>query len=260
MNNSALTYRSFGPPREHLRLETSPLGVRPEYMLRGAMLQVPINPSDLIPITGAYAHRITLPAVAGYEGVGRVISAPRRHAEWIGRRVLPLRGAGTWQAYVDCSPDLAIPVPNGISDDIAARAYINPLAASHMLVRSPVCGKRVLLCGAGSHCADLLGYFARLQGAAEVIGAYRSESRVERMQALGITPVSAANIEEVIRCARAAEVTFDALGGPLASCVHDAMPTGSRFVGYGLLTGQPVRPNGPPRAIYERFHLRPISH
>ena len=36
------------------------------------MLVRPINPSDLIPITGAYAHRIPLPNIPGYEGVGIV--------------------------------------------------------------------------------------------------------------------------------------------------------------------------------------------
>uniref|UniRef100_UPI00406C4F2C alcohol dehydrogenase catalytic domain-containing protein n=1 Tax=Brevibacillus sp. FSL K6-2834 TaxID=2954680 RepID=UPI00406C4F2C len=33
----------------------------------------PINPSDLISIRGAYRHRICLPAVPGYEGVGTVV-------------------------------------------------------------------------------------------------------------------------------------------------------------------------------------------
>ncbi|MFU1888403.1 alcohol dehydrogenase catalytic domain-containing protein [Bacillus wiedmannii] len=37
------------------------------------MLVRPINPSDLIPVTGAYAHRIPLPNIPGYEGVGIVV-------------------------------------------------------------------------------------------------------------------------------------------------------------------------------------------
>lgn len=225
-------------------------------MLRVAMRQVPINPSDLIPVTGAYAHRINLPAIAGYEGVGRVISAPSQKADLIGCRVLPLRGAGTWQSYVDCDPELAIPVPEGINDDVAARAYINPLAASQMLERWLVYGKRVLLSGAGSTCADLLGHWARLNGAAEVVGLYRSASRVERLRELGIVPAPAANEDEAKHRARAADVTFDSLGGPLASLILDNMRAGTSFISYGLLTGQSIRPSKPPLAAFERFHLR----
>ncbi|VDZ88844.1 alcohol dehydrogenase [Lelliottia amnigena] len=71
------------------------------------MLFSPVNASDLIPMTGAYRHRTPLPAVAGYEGVGVVTEGP---PHWLGKRVLPLRGQGTWQNSVDCPMALAVPV------------------------------------------------------------------------------------------------------------------------------------------------------
>ena len=132
MRRHALTYRTFGQPLETLNMETADVP-RCEGKLRVRMLCAPVNPSDLIPITGAYSHRIKLPAVAGYEGVGRVIDAPRKYAYLIGKRVLPLRGDGTWQTILDCDPALAVPVPDAIPDVVAARAYINPLAALTML-------------------------------------------------------------------------------------------------------------------------------
>lgn len=51
-------YKSIEPPKED------------EVLVR--MLARPINPSDLIPIRGAYSHRIILPTIPGYEGVGVV--------------------------------------------------------------------------------------------------------------------------------------------------------------------------------------------
>ncbi|ARC89733.1 zinc-dependent alcohol dehydrogenase family protein [Rhodovulum sp. MB263] len=256
MQVSSLVCHAFGPPRDALSLETRPLGPRPEPMLRVAMLRAPVNPSDLVPVTGAYAHRIVLPFIAGYEGVGRVLEAPPGHAGLIGRRVLPLRGPGTWQTVLDCDPALAIPVPEDIGDDLAARAYINPLAARGMLSRWPVAGRRVLLSGAGSHCADLLGQWALGQGAAVVTGVHRSPSRAARLRTLGIDPVPAAEEAQVLDHARRADIVFDALGGLLASRILDVLPEGAHFVGYGLLTGRPVRPASPPRARFERFHLR----
>ncbi|WP_237402757.1 alcohol dehydrogenase catalytic domain-containing protein [Rhodovulum sulfidophilum] len=90
----------------------------------------PVNPSDLIPISGAYAHRISLPAVAGYEGVGRVVEAPEALSHMVGRRVLPLRGEGTWQTYVDCPAHHAVEVPDTIPDIVAVSTQLNLLRLS----------------------------------------------------------------------------------------------------------------------------------
>ncbi len=252
----ALIYRSFGSPIERLRLETAASPPPSPTRMRVAMTFAPVNPSDLIPITGAYAHRIRLPAVAGYEGVGRVVHAPDTHAALVGQRVLPLRGDGTWQTHVDCDPALAVPVPDTINDLVAARAYINPLAASTMLDAWPVAGKRVLLSGAGSACAELLGRWALERGAACVRGIHRSELRMHRLIACGIEPISIDDIRTVTAAAGDADLVFDALGGPVGSIVLDAMRERTVFIAYGLLSGQGIRPSGTPRARYERFHLR----
>ncbi|MBK5949868.1 alcohol dehydrogenase [Rhodobium orientis] len=220
------------------------------------MRYAPVNPSDLIPISGAYSHRIALPAVAGYEGVGRVIEAAPGFSHMVGKRVLPLRGEGTWQTLVDCAGGDAVEVPDAVPDVIAARAYINPLAAFTMLRLWPVRGRTVLLSGAGSSCADYLGHWALRQGAESVIGIYRSKSRVPRMRALGIVPVSMDDGPRVAEAAGKADVTFDALGGPVASRILGLMPNGSTFVGYGLLTREPVLPPDEPQASFCRFHMR----
>ncbi|RSH85115.1 uncharacterized protein EHS24_006708 [Apiotrichum porosum] len=255
-DNSALIYRSFGDPQQVLHLETAPLPALIPSKLRVTMIYAPVNPSDLIPITGAYAHRVHPPSVAGYEGVGLVVSAPKTHAGLVGRRVLPLRGVGTWQTVVDCDPELAVPVPDEVDDLVAARAYINPLAAITMLDTWPVAGKRVLLSGAGSACAELLGLWALKQGATTVVGIYRSEERKGRLLECGIKPVQTDDTAAVAAAAAEADLTFDAIGGHVGSAILDAMRPGTVFIAYGLLSGQPLRPSRTPRAKYELFHLR----
>lgn len=145
--HTALRYHRFGAPEDCLSLESAPLGLRSENALRVEMRLAPVNPSDLIPITGAYRHRVQPPQVAGYEGIGHVIEAPAAYQHLIGQRVLPLRGGGTWQTHIDADPALAIPVPDDIPDALAARAYINPLAAYLMLKSWPVKDRHVLLTG-----------------------------------------------------------------------------------------------------------------
>lgn len=254
--NHALLYRAFGAPLDQLSLQSRALSGLDSGSLRVAMSLAPVNPSDLIPVTGAYAHRIPLPSVAGYEGVGTVVAAPSSHSRLLGRRVLPLRAGGTWQSYVDCDPELAILVPDGIADHTAARAYINPLAAATMLDRWPVAGKRVLLSGAGSACAELLAQWALQRGAKTVTGIYRSPSRALRLRSLGVDAVHQDDTTAVERAARSANTTFDALGGVVGSSVFASMGVGTDFVGYGLLSGQGLKHCDASRATYSRFHLR----
>lgn len=239
MENTALCYRQFGEPETVLRRETAIKAPLKSGDIRVQMLMAPINASDLIPITGAYRHRITLPAVAGYEGVGRVIAAPDSAAALIGTRVLPLRGEGTWQEYVDCPATLAIPVPDTIPDSLAARAFINPLAAWLMLSLYPPQGKRVLLTAAGSDCAILLGQWALRQDATEVYGIHRSPVHADRLRAMGIIPVAQQDIDSVRALAAASDIVYDATGGELALAILGAMDKSAVFVCYGLLSGQP---------------------
>ncbi|MCK7449932.1 zinc-dependent alcohol dehydrogenase family protein [Enterobacter chengduensis] len=255
MENLALWYRRFGEPESVLQPETAPLGALAPGQLRVRMLFAPVNASDLIPITGAYSHRTPLPAVAGYEGVGAVTEAPASFKHLVGRRVLPLRGQGTWQRYVDCPAEYAIPVPDNLDAHLAARAYINPLAAQMMLTRYPPRGKRVLLTAAGSDCAILLGQWARQAGAEAVYGIHRSAVHAERLEAMGIIPVAQHDAQRISAVAARVNIVYDATGGPLAEAILSVMPEQGMFVCYGLLSGQTFRQQRPaPHVAW--FHIR----
>jgi hypothetical protein len=78
MFNDAIVYDRYGPPAAVLTLKRAPLAPLAGGRVRVRMRYAPVNPSDLIPITGAYRHRTRLPAVPGYEGLGEVVAA--RHS------------------------------------------------------------------------------------------------------------------------------------------------------------------------------------
>ncbi len=255
MDNLALWYRRFGEPESVLQPEAGPPGELMPGNLRVRMLFSPINASDLIPITGAYRHRTPLPAVAGYEGVGIVTQAPASFAHLSGCRVLPLRGQGTWQHVVDCPAEYAIPVPEHIDSHLAARAYINPLAAQMMLTRYSPQNKQVLLTAAGSDCALLLGQWALQAGAEAVYGIHRSPIHAERLAAAGMIPLAQHDTQAVRVVAARADVVYDATGGALAETILSVMPVQGTFVCYGLLSGQIFRQRQAlPRV--EWFHIR----
>ncbi|MCA0964605.1 zinc-dependent alcohol dehydrogenase family protein [Salipiger bermudensis] len=249
-------YRTFGAPYTTLEMLDRELPPRARGTLRVNVSHAPVNPSDLIPITGSYAHRISLPAVAGYEGVGRVVEAPEALSHMVGRRVLPLRGEGTWQTYVDCPAHHAVEVPDRIPDIVAARAYINPMAAATMLRLWPARGKVVLLSGAGSSCAEHLGRWAIAHGATRVMGVYRSESRKDRLRQVGIEPIPIHDLGTISKASALADIAFDSLGGDIGTLVLEGMRGEANFVAYGLLTGKPVTTGAGVRARYHRFHMR----
>lgn len=229
----------------------------PVDRLRVQMLCSPVNASDLIPVTGAYSHRITLtpPAIAGYEGVGVVMSAPPTFSHLAGKRVLPLRSAGTWQNILDCDPTWAILVPDEIDTSLAARAYINPLAALLMLKHYSPAGKQVLLTAAGSDCALLLGQWALRLGATSVVGIHRSPVHAERLAGCGITPVSQHDVQAAKYYATHSHLVFDATGGTLAEDILQSIPEEALFICYGLLSGHPFRQTRRLPRIHW-FHIR----
>ena len=63
---------TFGAPDRVLSLRSAdkPPLERGQVLVR--MRASPINPSDLIPVTGAYPYRTALPFIPGFEGVGVV--------------------------------------------------------------------------------------------------------------------------------------------------------------------------------------------
>ncbi|MGY5957147.1 zinc-dependent alcohol dehydrogenase family protein [Kosakonia sp. BK9b] len=255
MVNSAVVYRRFGEPLMTLQYEHSELGSLAAGNIRVKMRFAPVNASDLIPVTGAYRHRITLPATAGYEGVGVVTEASGDAVALLGQRVLPLRGQGTWQQYVDCPAAFAVAVPTDIDDSLAARAWINPMAALLMLQHFPPAGKQVVVTAAGSDCAGFLAQWARLSGATRVTGIYRSAIHADRLAANGITPLADTATDAIEQTARDAEVVYDATGGALAALLLSAMPRHGQFVSYGLLSGQPfILRQGQPAVHW--FHIR----
>ena len=256
MNHSALGYRAFGEPESVLQIELRSPEPLPAGQIRVHMLFSPVNASDLIPMTGAYRHRTPLPAVAGYEGLGVVTDGPQH---LLGKRVLPLRGQGTWQNIVDCPAALAIPVPDDIDSTLAARAYINPLAAQMMLNLYSPQGKRIVLTAAGSDCAALLGQWAINAGADAVYGIHRSPAHGERLRAMGIIPVSQQDTAAISAIAARAEIVYDATGGRLADRILDAMPETGLFVCYGLLSGQPFRQQSQVRWFHIRNYLDALS-
>ncbi|KRF63339.1 alcohol dehydrogenase [Bacillus sp. Soil768D1] len=267
MEAKCIKFYEFGSPQSVLKVESKNIQ-RPangEILVR--MKVRPINPSDLLPIRGVYSHRIPLPSIPGYEGVGIVEEVgPSVSQELIGKRVLPLRGEGTWQEYVRTSAELAVPIPRSIEDYIAAQLYINPITAwltcTEVLALKPDDALIVNACG--SSIGRIFTQLSKILGF-QLIAVTRNNKYTEELLKLGASYVintsdrSLHNTVMELTNGRGANAAIDSVGGTdgseLAFCVQ---PNG-KLLTIGLLSGKPVNwaeISNRTKVNVKMFHLR----
>lgn len=247
-----MIYRSFGPPKQVLEEFERERGDLLPGQVGVRMLLSPINPSDLVPVFGSYAHRVTPPALPGYEGVGVIDCVSEGLYRLLGQRVIPCGFSGTWQSHLEMDARDVIVVPDTISDSVASRAYINPLAALLMLQKATVAGRDIVLTAGGSSCALILGQWALQQGAKSVVALTRNNTRDEFLLSNGI---NACRYREFSLPRPGDATVFDAVGGQVGDNLIARLGKGSEFVSYGLLSGSPLQ-NFTATIQPSRFHLR----
>ncbi|HWO98931.1 MAG TPA: zinc-dependent alcohol dehydrogenase family protein [Bacillus sp. (in: firmicutes)] len=248
MDAKCIKFNEFGNPQDVLKVEYKSIQPPKDNEVLVRMLARPINPSDLIPIRGSYSHRISLPNIPGYEGVGIVEDVGSLVSQnLIGKRVLPLRGEGTWQEFVKTSAEFAISIPNSIDDFTASQMYINPITAwvtcTEVLRLGP---NDVLLVNAcGSSIGHIFAQLSKVFGF-RLIAVTRNNKHTEDLLHLGASYVIDTSkvplYETVMELTNGigADAAIDSVGGPsgdeLAFCVH---PNGN-FLTIGLLSGVQV--------------------
>ncbi|AJI25603.1 zinc-dependent alcohol dehydrogenase family protein (plasmid) [Priestia megaterium] len=248
MKATSIKFYEFGEPQQVLKIENKQVkdpGVG-EVLVR--MKTRPINPSDLIPIKGAYSNRISLPAIPGYEGVGIVEEVGPSVSKWfLGKRVLPLRGEGTWQEFVKTSAELAIIVPDYLEDYIAAQLYINPITAwvicTEILALKP--GDNLIVNACGSSIGRIFAQLSRILGF-RLIAVTRNNIYTEELTQLGasyvinteMTPLYDTVME--LTNGRGAKAAIDSIGGSAGTNLSYCVSLNGVFLTIGLLSGIPV--------------------
>ena len=212
------------------------------------MLYSPINPTDLIPVSGAYRHRLSLPSLLGYEGIGRVVEvADVRDADLLGKRVLPLRGEGTWQRFVTCTREHLILVPDGLADLTVAQAYINPLAALVLCkeVFNLKSGDSLLINAGFSAIGKIFSQLSQVMGF-HLISVVRKTEQKAHLEKDGVTVIVSSDGKDIydrvmaLTNGQGVFAAVDSVGGnagtELARCVKEK----GYFRTIGLLSGQQV--------------------
>ncbi|WP_164008597.1 zinc-dependent alcohol dehydrogenase family protein [Pyxidicoccus trucidator] len=240
----AVRFSTFGHPLKVAEVvEESDAALQPGEA-RVEVLATPINPSDLLTLTGQYGQLPKLPAVPGNEGVGRVVEVKDSTAVRVGDKVFLPIGAGTWRTHLTAPAETLLPLPPGIDLQQASMMFINPPTAD-VLLRQFVTlqpGDWVLQNAANSAVGRYVISLAKLAGY-KTVNVVRREELAAELTALGadVVLVDAENLPERVREVTGGakvKLALDAVGGDSTMRLGDSLATGGTVVNYGVMSGK----------------------
>ena len=207
-----------------------------------------INPSDVMFIQGLYGIRPNLPATAGFEACGTVDARGEGVDLPEGTRVI-FTGIGVWQEYVVVAADTVLPTPEGMPNEIACQAFVNPYTAFGMLEVSGLqAGQWLMLTAGGSAYGKFVIQLCQQRGI-HTIATVRRAEQVSSLKKLGATEVINTEEEKLVK--RAYEITggqgvdyvFDAVGGELGGKAIDCLAKNGTALSFGALSLEPMQVN-----------------
>lgn len=211
-----------------------------------AVLAAPINPSDVLMLTGQYGQLPPLPAVGGSEGVGRVVElGPETAGPAVGQTVLLPAGSGTWATHVVVPASRLIPLPNDADPKQLAMLTVNPPTASLLLSEFAdlKAGDWIMQNGANSGVGSYVVQLAKLRGL-KTVNLVRRESAVESVRAQGgdVVLVDGDGLADRVQAATggaALKLGIDAVGGQATMRMAATLAESTSIVNYGALSGEP---------------------
>lgn len=239
-------FASFGIP--HLVaecVEMPDLGPPAEDEVIVDVEAFPINPADLLTLSGRYAVKPPLPATPGAEGVGRVAAAGSAvgHVR-PGERVL-LLSRENWTEQRKVKAEQVLKLPEAVDVLQLAMLKVNPATALLMLREyvelTP--GDWVIQDAANSGVGANLIRLAK-SGGIKTVNVVRREALIEPLRAIGadIVVLDGDDLARRVRTqTHGAEIRLatDAIAGDICLRLADCLVDGGVIVNYGMLSGRP---------------------
>jgi NADPH:quinone reductase-like Zn-dependent oxidoreductase len=241
-------FSAFGTPHEVATCATVPdVGAPGPEEVVIEVLAFPINPADLLTMTGGYAIRPQLPATLGAECVGRVaaVGSGVRHLA-VGDRAINL-GRDNWCQRRRVPAAQALKAPADADVLQLAMLKVNPATALLML-RNYVelqPGDWVIQDAANSGVGTNLIRLARADGI-RTVNVVRRPALIAPLREIGADAVvvDGKGLAERVREATGGapiRLALDAIGGGAVLRLADCLAEGGTVVNYGLLSGEPCQ-------------------
>jgi NADPH:quinone reductase len=211
----------------------------------------PVNPLDLLCASGtSYFGAPALPYVPGTQGVGTVAegdTAPAGQRVWFSCAAGMAPGDGSLAEFCVVPETAMLPLPDGVSDDLAAALGLSAVAAWMALswrgqLRP---GEHVLVLGASGNVGQIAVQAARLLGAGRVVAACRDpygRARARELGADAVADVTGEDTDTVAdRLAQAAgdrvDLVLDPVWGVPAEAALRVLAPNGRLVNLGSSAG-----------------------
>ena len=221
----------------------------PELKAGEALVEVlaaPINPSDILTLTGDYGKLPALPATGGNEGVGRVVAlGPDTAGPELGQTVLLPVGSGTWSSHIVTDARKLVRLPNEADPRQLAMMTVNPPTALLLLSEfvDLAAGDWVIQNAANSGVGGYLIQLAKIRGI-RTVNVVRRQSAVDAVKAEGADVVLVDGpdlhdrVKEQIGDGRV-RLAIDAIGGAATDQLANCLEEGGVLVNYGMMSGEP---------------------
>lgn len=218
------------------------------------MQAAPINPSDLVMLTGEYPHKKTYPYAPGLEGSGLVVASGGGFMAnyMLGKRVAcssSEKGDGTWAEYMKVYASNCIPLNSALDFEQGASALVNPSTALALLERVEQGEhKSFINTAAGGALGKMIIKLAKHKNLLCISIVHR-EAQVQELKALGADVVlnsSDEDFEEQLKQVYAkhnTQIILDAVGGEFCNTLIEPAPDDTTLVSYGSLVKEALQVN-----------------
>ena len=246
-----VTYSQLGNPADVLEVKKEASRALNSGEVRVKVLAAPINPSDLLQISGNYGVDPVLPARPGSEGVGRVTEvSPEAKNLKVGQLVL-LASGSTWAEEIVAPAEGFLPLPNlgPISAEVIeqlAMTAVNPLTALLMLTSYGDIkeGQWIAQSAANSAVGGYVIQLAKQRGI-KTVNIVRREGLADDLMAKGADVVLIDGPDLTAQIAEATDnasimLALDPVGGDTYGRLANSLGYGGTLVTYGVLSGKPA--------------------
>ncbi|MGI9433828.1 MAG: zinc-dependent alcohol dehydrogenase family protein [Geminicoccaceae bacterium] len=207
----------------------------------------PINPADLLTITGGYAVKPDLPATLGAEATGRITAVGPDVSELeMGDRVIVL-ARENWCQRRRVPAEAVVKVPSDADVLQLGMLKVNP-ATALMMLRNYVemqPGDWLIQDAANSSVGSCLIKLAKADGV-RTVNVVRRPDLIPALEKQGadVVVVDGEDLaDRVVSATGGAPIrlAIDAVGGSLVMRLADCLAEGATVVNYGLLSGEPCQ-------------------
>ncbi len=207
------------------------------------MLAAPINPSDVLTLTGQYGALPPLPAVGGNEGVARVAAiGDGVTGVALGALALMPVGTGTWTSHALTPAASLMQLPAGGNPLQLAMLTVNPPTASLLLSEFVLLapGDWVIQNAANSGVGEYVVQLAKRRGL-RTVNVVRRADAIAPLQALGADVVLVDGPDLAQRVAEATakakiRLGLDAVAGSATDRIAQSVAIGGTVVNYGSMS------------------------